>query len=161
MKRALLIAGGIAIVLAAVIAIMASGHSTQAADGDLPIAEVRRGNLELNVTTDGELHATNSMVLTAPPVAGGALQLNMLLHTGSAVKKGDVVFEFDPAEQRYKLEQSRSELQQADQEIAKANADAAVQSAQDRVALLKARFAVRRAELDVQKSELVSAIEGK
>jgi HlyD family secretion protein len=161
MTRTLLIAGGIVIVLAAVIAVMASGHSTQNTDGDIPISKVRKADLELKVTTDGELHATNSMVLTAPPVAGGALQLNMLLHTGSAVKKGDVVFEFDPAEQRYKLEQSRSELEQADHEITKANADAAVQSAQDKVALLKARFAVRRAELEVQKNELVSAIEGK
>jgi HlyD family secretion protein len=77
------------------------------------------------------------------------------------VKKGDLVMEFDPSEQRYKLEQNRSELLQAEQEIAKAKADAAVVAAQDKVALLKARFDVRRAELDVQKNELVSAIDGR
>ncbi len=75
------------------------------------------------------------------------------------MKKGDVVIEFDPSEQRYKLEQSRSELQEAEQDIIKAKADAAVQAAKDKVDLLKARYAVRRAELDVQKKELVSTID--
>jgi multidrug resistance efflux pump len=101
------------------------------------------------------------MVLTAPPVSGGALQITRLLHTGAPVKKRDIVFEFDPAEQRYNLEQSRSELRQAQQEIAKAMADAAVQAAQDKVALLKARFDARRAELEVGKNELVSVIDAR
>jgi HlyD family secretion protein len=84
-----------------------------------------------------------------------------LLHTGATVKKGDFVFDFDPAEQRYKLEQSQSELLQAEQEITKAMADAAVLTAQDKVALLKAGFDVRKAELEVQKNELVSVIDAK
>jgi HlyD family secretion protein len=71
------------------------------------------------------------------------------------------VMEFDPTEQRYKLEQNRSELLQGEQEIAKAKADAAVTTAEDKVKLLKARFDVRRAELDVQKNELVSAIDAR
>jgi len=77
------------------------------------------------------------------------------------VKKGDLVMEFDPSEQRYKLEQNRSELLQAEQEITKAKADAAVTAAEDKVKLLKARFDVRRAELDVQKNELVSTIDAR
>ena len=52
-----------------------------------------------------------------------------LVRTGQAVKKGEVVFEFDPSEQHYKLEQNRSELLQAEQEITKAKADAAVLAA--------------------------------
>jgi HlyD family secretion protein len=117
--------------------------------------------LDLKVYATGELQANHAMVLTAPPVGGGALQITRLLHAGAPVKKGDIVFEFDPAEQRYKLEQSRSELLQAEQEIAKAMADAAVAAAQDKVALLKARFALRRAELEVQKNELASVIDAR
>ena len=64
----------------------------------------------------------------------------MLVRTGESVKKGDVVFEFDPSEQLYKLEQNRSELQQAEQEITKAKADAAVLAAKDKVTLLKDRY---------------------
>jgi biotin carboxyl carrier protein len=84
-----------------------------------------------------------------------------LLHTGAPVKKGELVMEFDPSEQHYKLDQNRSELLQAEQEITKARADAEVVAAQDKVALLKARFDVRRAELDVQKNELVSTIDAR
>ncbi len=84
-----------------------------------------------------------------------------MLHTGAPVKKGELVMEFDPSEQHFKLDQNRSELLQAEQEITKAKADAAVGAAADKVALLKARFDVRRAELDVQKNELVSAIDAR
>jgi len=96
----------------------------------------------------------------APAVGGGALQITRLLAGRLPVKKGDVIIEFDPSEQLYKLEQSRSELLQAEQEIIKAKADAAVLAAQDKVALLKARYDVRQAELDVQKKEIESAIDG-
>jgi HlyD family secretion protein len=126
---------------------------------DVPTARVKRGDLAMRVYLTGEIRASHSQMLTAPPIGGGALQITHLLHTGAAVKKGDLVIEFDPAEQRYNLEQQRSELMQADQEITKAKADAAVVAAQDKVALLKARFDVRRAELDVQKNELVSSID--
>jgi HlyD family secretion protein len=126
---------------------------------DVPIGTVKRGDLAMRVIVTGELRASHSQMLTAPPIGGGALQITHLVHTGASVKKGDLVIEFDPAEQKYKLEQQRSELLQAEQEITKAKADAAVVAAQDKVALLKARFDVRRAELDVQKNELVSSID--
>jgi len=151
-----------AILFAAVAGVLATtSHTGKAGDGEVPVTTVQRGDLDLNVRTTGELRAHHAMVLTAPPVSGGALQITRLLHGGLSARKGDIVFEFDPAEQLYKLEQSRSELLQAEQEIAKALADAAVLAAQDKVALLKARFALRRAELDVQKSELVSVIDAR
>jgi len=153
----------LAIILAGGIGVVAAARRTRlsTSDGEIPVGQVKRGNLDLKVVSTGELRANHSITLTAPQVGGGALQITRLAHTGLPVKKGDIVIEFDPSEQHYKLEQNRSELLQADQEIAKAKADAAVLAAQDKVALLKARFDVRRAELDVQKNELVSAIDGK
>lgn len=153
----------IGVVLCATVGVVAAVRrsSPAAATADIPTTRVKRGDLEMKVYVTGELQATHSQMMTAPPIGGGALQLTHLLHTGVAVKKGDLVMEFDPSEQHYKLEQSRSELLQAEQEITKARADAAVVAAQDKVALLKARFDVRRAELDVQKNELVSAIDAR
>ena len=138
---------------------MAHWAAPKTAALDMPVGRVKRGDLAMRVYATGELRASQSQMLTAPPIGGGALQITHLLHTGTSVKKGDLVIEFDPAEQRYNLEQQRSEVMQADQEITKAKADAAVVAAQDKVALLKARFDVRRAELDVQKNELVSPID--
>jgi HlyD family secretion protein len=155
--------GAIALIVFAVIAMLAFARRTSltATDGKIPVAQVQRGDVDLKVYATGELRASHAMALTAPPVGGGALQITRLLHTGTAVKKGDIVLEFDPSEQNYKLEQNRSELMQAEEEITKAMADAEVQAAQDKVELLKARFDVRRAELDVQQNELASAIEAR
>jgi HlyD family secretion protein len=162
-RRRIILWLGSMVVLVAAIAALATARRTSvpATDGEISLGQVKRGDLDLNVVATGELRANHTMMLTAPPVGGGALQITRLSHTGVPVKKGDIVIEFDPSEQHYKLEQNRSELLQAEQEITKAQADAAVLTAQDKVALLKARFDVRRAELDVQKNELVSAIEGK
>jgi len=153
----------VAVVLCAAVGVVAAVRKTAppAAGDDIPTSLVKRGDLEMQVYATGELRASRSQILTAPPIGGGALQITHLLHTGAAVKKGDLVMEFDPSEQRYKVDQNRSELLQAEQEITKAKADAAVVAAQDKVALLKARFDVRRAELDVQKNELVSTIDAK
>jgi multidrug efflux pump subunit AcrA (membrane-fusion protein) len=153
----------IAVVLCAVIGVVAAVRRTTstALHADVPTVRVKRGDLEMNVYSRGELRATRMETMTAPPIGGGSLQLTYLLHTGTPVKKGELVMEFDPAEQLYKLDQNRSELLQADEEITKAKADAAVTAAQDKVALLKARFDVRRAELDVQKNELVSTIDAR
>jgi HlyD family secretion protein len=153
----------VAVVLCAVVGVVAAAR--RAAPGatadDVPTSRVKRGDLDMKVNVTGELKASHSEMLTAPPIGGGALQITHLLHTGTVVRKGDLVIEFDPSEQHFKLDQSRSELLQAEQEITKAKADAAVVAAQDKVAMLKARFDVRRAELDVQKNELVSTIDAK
>jgi hypothetical protein len=79
-----------------------------------------------------------------------------------AVRKGDVVAEFDPADQQFILDQAQSELAEAEEEITKMKADLAVQAAQDQVDLLTARFDVRRAELDARSpANLIGANEAK
>lgn len=130
------------------------------AEKRIATARVRRGTLEIKVYTTGELRATKSVSLMAPPVAGGgALQIVSLLKTGTRVNPGDIVIAFDPSEQQYKLEQARSEVAEAEQQIAKSKADAAVSAAEDKVSLLNARYDVRRAELDVSRNELLSTID--
>jgi len=152
-----------AVVLCAVVGVVAAVRraAPTSTQSDIPTARVKRGDLEMKIFSNGELRASHMETLTAPPIGGGSLQLTHLLHTGATVKKGELVMEFDPAEQLYKVDQNRSELLQAEEEITKAKADAAVVAAQDKVALLKARFDVRRAELDVQKNELVSTIDAR
>jgi membrane fusion protein (multidrug efflux system) len=123
----------------------------------IPTARVKRGRVQVTVYTTGELRSARTAQLAAPPM-GGQLQIVALADSGQAVRAGDVVVEFDPAEQAFALEQARFDLAQADQEIAKAEAAAAVQVAEDELALLRARFDVRRAELDASTNELVGAI---
>jgi HlyD family secretion protein len=126
----------------------------------VPTTRVQKGMLQLDVDTWGELRTPHSVTLVAPSI-NGTLQIVHLAPTGARVKAGDVIIEFDPSEQEYNLEQSRSQLAEAEQQIVKAKADAAVKTAQDQVALLKARFDVRRAELEVSKNELASEIDAR
>lgn len=126
----------------------------------VPTTRVQKGTLELDVDTPGELRTPHSSMLVAPSV-NGTLQIVRLLKTGTQVKAGEIVVEFDPSEQEYNLEQSRSQLAEAEQQITKAKADAAVKTAEDKVAQLKAKFDVRRAELEVNRNELVSEIDAR
>jgi multidrug resistance efflux pump len=123
----------------------------------VPTTHVQRGRVQVTVYTMGDLRASRSVQLAAPPM-GGQLQIVHLAETGDHVKPGDVVVEFDAAEQEFNLEQARFDLQLAEQEIVKAEAQAAVQIAEDDVALLHARYDVRRADLDLLSNELVTAI---
>jgi HlyD family secretion protein len=127
----------------------------------VPTVRAARASLKLDVHAVGELRAGRVVSLSAPPV-GGILRLLRVAGTGASVRSGEVVMEFDPAEQQYALEQARSELAEAEQEIIKMRADVEVQAAQNQVDLLTARFDVRRAQLDTLASaELVGAIEVK
>ena len=124
----------------------------------VPTIRVARGNLDLKIYTTGELRAGKTAMLVAPSV-GTSLHLIFLAKTGTRVKSGDLVADFDPSDQEHNLEMASSDLKEAEQSIAKAKAGASVQDSQDKVDLLKAEFDVRRAEMDVSKKDLVSAID--
>jgi multidrug efflux pump subunit AcrA (membrane-fusion protein) len=122
-KRILVLAVAGVLLVTGIGAVVASSRVALTAKTDeIPLAQVKRGEIDLEVHATGELRASHSIMLSAPAVGGDALQITHLVQTGQPVKKGEVVFEFDPSEQHYKLEQNRSELQQAEQEITKAKA---------------------------------------
>lgn len=129
-------------------------------DVGVPTTRVQRGQVDTSINATGELKTTRATVLTAPAV-GGTLRLLTLQATGTTVKAGEVVLEFDPSDQEDKLDEARGQLLEAELEIEKLHADAAVQSAQDKVDLLTARFDVRKAELDTSGNELLSAIKAR
>src|SRR5258708_25085321 len=90
-----------------------------ATDSEIPTATVKEVDLQLKVFTTGVLRTTQSRAITAPPIAGGTLQIVTLARSGAQVHTGDVVLEFDPSQQEYNLGQNRSDLLQAEQEIVK------------------------------------------
>ena len=124
----------------------------------VPTAKVVRGPLKLTVYATGELRAGRTVNLMAPP-AGGMLRIVKLLQTGTAVKKGDEVLEFDAADQQYAVEQARTDLAEAEQQIVKMLADQAVQASQEQLDMLTARYNVRRGELDSAGNEFIGAID--
>ena len=85
----------------------------------IPVVQVVREPVEVKIHTLGELRPARMATIVAPPVAGGALQIVHLSKTGTFVTQGDIVVEFDPSEQEYNLEQSKSQLEEAEQQIKK------------------------------------------
>lgn len=126
----------------------------------VPTTKVLRGEVDTSINANGELRATRSMTLTAPPV-GGQLRLLTLKATSTPIKAGEVVMEFDPSDQEDKLAEQKALLLEAELEIEKLNADRAVQTAKDKVDRLTAEFDVRKAQLDVTGNELVGAIKAR
>lgn len=157
-RRSLIWVAAVIVVAAAGVVLAIAVPALPDSTPDIPTTTVARGPLKLTVYADGELRAGRTATLVAPP-AGGTLRLVTLVQTGTAVKKGEVVMEFDPADQQYNLEQARSDLAEAEQQIVKMKADTEVQASEDRVALLTARYDVRRGELDTLGNDLIGAID--
>ena len=158
MKRRIVLPMIAVVVVGAAAAAAVAVPTLPARRNAVPTARVTKGPLKLTVHAMGDLRAGRTVTLVTPPV-GGMLRIVTLLPTGTSVKSGEPIVEFDPADQQYALEQAKSELAEAEQEIVKMQADAAVQGAQDEVALLTARFDVRRTELDATGNEFIGAVD--
>src|SRR5438874_532419 len=152
------IAGLLATALLVTASVAVPIQSVQTEGTVIPTTRVAEGDVSVVVYTTGEFKPLKAQALVAPSV-GGPMQILRIAATGTPVKAGEVVVEFDQSEMEDRLETALSEFAQAEQEIAKMRADATVQHAQDEVTLLTARFDVRRAELDVQGSLLSSEID--
>ena len=125
----------------------------------VPTATVQRGEFIETVQFRGHVIAEKSVLLNAPSVAGD-IQIIKLARTGTAVKKGDVVVQFDTSKLVDTLNTRRSDMKQADAEIEQERAKARLLDEQDRTDLLKARYDVERAKLDVSQQEILSQIDG-
>jgi multidrug efflux pump subunit AcrA (membrane-fusion protein) len=128
-SRRILIVICLALVIAAVAAMRAVSSLSPTSDG-VPTTRAVKGDIDITVHTLGELGPRRSMTLSAPTV-GGLLQIVTLKPAGAFVKEGEVVIEFDAAEQLYNLQQAESELAEAEQELAKLLADTRVQASTD------------------------------
>jgi multidrug efflux pump subunit AcrA (membrane-fusion protein) len=121
----------------------------------IPTAKVLRGDVTLTVTARGALRGGNSEQLTAPLTGGLDMHLTSLKESGTEVKAGEVVAEFDTTEQEYKLKEAEADLAEAEQHLVQARAQRDAQNEEDRYALLKAQTDVKLAELDVRKNPLL------
>ncbi|HWZ43507.1 MAG TPA: efflux RND transporter periplasmic adaptor subunit [Candidatus Saccharimonadales bacterium] len=154
-RRLLMIsAGGLVLLLGAA---GVAWHHTGAPTA--PTADVVRGEFVDFVEIRGDIKAVHSVQLVAPPI-GGDLQIVKLVPTGTIVKKGDIVAQFDTSNFDRSLEQKQSELKSAQADIEHMRAEARLSQEQQATDVLQARFDVDRARLDVSKQEILSKIDG-
>ncbi|MEZ5354959.1 MAG: efflux RND transporter periplasmic adaptor subunit [Bryobacteraceae bacterium] len=125
---------------------------------EIPTSKVRSGEFIIAVRTRGEVRSNNSVVLTAPQVPDP--QITKLAESGKPVRAGEVVVEFDQAQQeQYLLERSTS-VRTVDSEIVQLKASHKITDEQDSMNLMTTQYDVERAKLEASKSEVISEIEG-
>ena len=149
-------------ILAVIVVIAGAGIAMNARTATVPnvtMTDVTRGDFIDYIQIRGDIRPAKSIVLAAPLQAGGELQIMKLVKNGSAVKKGDVVVEFDATSLNQRLMERRSELKTAEGEIEQVLAQQKITAEQRQTELTKAKYDVERAKLDLGKRDLVSKIE--
>ena len=125
---------------------------------EIATARVRKGDFTISVKTRGELRSNNSVILTAPQVPSP--KIIKLAESGKPVKKGDVIVEFDAAQQeQFYLDRSTS-VRTVDSEIVQLQASHRITDEADGMNLMTSGYNVDRAKLEASKAEVISQIEG-
>src|SRR2546428_220703 len=152
------IAGWTVVALACGGGALAAYRLTGTTEVDVAVAKVRRADFVISVRNRGEIKSTRSVILTAPQVPDP--RIVKLAESGHPVKKGDVVVEFDAAQQEQNLLERTTTVRTADSEIVQTKATHTIDDEADAMNLMTAQYNVQRAKLEASKAEIVSAIEG-
>ena len=152
------IAGWTVVALACGGGALAAYRLTGTTEVDVAVAKVRRADFVISVRNRGEIKSTRSVILTAPQVPDP--RIVKLAESGRAVKKGDVVVEFDAAQQEQNLLERTTTVRTAESEIVQTRATHTIDNEADAMNLMTAQYNVQRAKLEASKAEIVSEIEG-
>jgi HlyD family secretion protein len=152
-RRAVIAIGVVALAITAVFVAAGRGSTP-----DLPTTEVKKGEFVDAIEIRGDIKPRRSVVMAAPMQAG-ELQIVKLAKTGTMVKAGDVVVEFDGSTLRRTMQEKQSELKQAEAEIEQTIAQTRITKEQNATDLMRAKYDIERAKLEVQKGDTVSRIE--
>ena len=125
---------------------------------EVKVAKARRAEFIIGVRTRGEVRSVNSIILAAPQVPDP--RIVRLVESGRPVKKGDVVVEFDAAQQEQTYLEKDTTVRTVDSETVQTKASHKMVDEQDGMNLMTSQYNVERAKLDASKAEVVSEIEG-
>jgi len=126
---------------------------------NLPTATAQRKVFVDYKVVRGEVKALRSVTISAPAGVGDLLILK-ILPTGTKVKKGDTLVEFDASMLLQRLAQDRSALKSAEATIEQSKAQDNLKEQQDLTDIMTSKFDLQSARLDASKQEILSAIEG-
>jgi HlyD family secretion protein len=154
-KRGLALVAVLAVAIGVAVTMNARGGTAPS----VTTVDVTRGEFVDYIQIRGDIRPAKSIVLAAPLQSGGDLQITKLVKNGAAVKKGDVVVEFDATSLEQRLAERRSDLKSAEGEISQLEAQQRINAEEQKTALMKAQYDIDRAKLDLGKRDLISQIE--
>jgi HlyD family secretion protein len=133
-------------------------YGTKTTEVEVAVAKVRKGEFVIAVRTRGEVRSSNSVMLTAPQVPDP--RIVRIAESGKPVKKGDVIIEFDAAQQEQNLLERNTSVRTVDSEIVQTKASHKITDEADGMNLMTAEYNLERSKLEASKAEVVSQIEG-
>lgn len=157
-KRNKIIAWSVLAVILAIGGFYAYQYATRTTEVEVAVAKVRRAEFVISVRTRGEIRSSNSVLLTAPQVPDP--RIVRLAESGNAVRKGDVIVEFDAAQQEQNLLERNTTVRTVDSEIVQTKASHRIVDESDGMNRMTAEYNLERAKLEASKAEVVSQIEG-
>ena len=155
-RRGALAVAALVVIAAAVGIAMTAGGG---APPDVTTDTVTKGDFIDYIQIRGDIRPVKSVVISAPVQSGGDLLITKLVKNGSALKKGDILVEFDKVTLEQRLQERQSDLKSAEADIQQSVEQRTVNDQQDAQALVTARYDVDRARLDLGKKDIVSPVE--
>jgi HlyD family secretion protein len=159
-----LVVGGIVLLVVALVGLgiwkLAGRSRTQEATGT--VATVTRGDFVRTLRVQGTVEAVSFHSVAAPRLSGpgsGALVVTKLIGSGTRVKKGDLLVEFDRQTQIKNALDRQADFVDFEQQIRKMQADQSVARATDSTALKQAEGTLQTASLELRRNEIVSKID--
>jgi len=125
---------------------------------DVPVAKARNGDFIISVRTRGEVRSVRAEILTAPQVPSP--RIVRLAESGKPIKAGEIVCEFDAAQQEQTWLEKDSSVRTVDSEIVQLKATQKITNEMDAMNLMTSQYNLERAKLEASKAEVVSEIEG-
>src|SRR5216684_6648017 len=125
---------------------------------EVAVARVRKADFTISVQTRGDVRSVRSEILKAPQIPSPTIV--KLAESGRPIRKGEVVVEFDAAQQEQNLLENATSVRTADSEIVQTKASHRMTDEADGMNLMTAGYNVERAKLEASKAEVVSEIEG-
>ncbi len=125
---------------------------------EVPVAKARVADFIVGVRTHGEIRSSRSVILTTPQIPNP--QIVHLADSGKPVRKGEVVVEFDAAQQEQTYLEKATGVRTVDSEIVQTKAAHQITNESDGMNHMTAEYNVERSKLEASKAEVLSEIEG-
>jgi RND family efflux transporter MFP subunit len=125
---------------------------------EVAVARVRRADFVISVRTRGDIRSTRSTILKAPSVPG--LRIVHLADNGRPIKKGELVVEFDAAQQESNVISRTAAVRAADGDIEQTHANQVMTEDSDVLNEMISSYGVESAKLEASKAEVLSAVDG-
>lgn len=125
---------------------------------EVAVAKARLGEFTVSVRTRGEVKSVRSELITAPQVPDP--RIVRLAETGRPIHKGDVVVEFDAAQQEQTYLERNTSVRTVEKEIIQTKASHRMTNESDSMSKMTSEYNVERAKLEASKAEVISEIEG-